>query len=356
MGGCDFKQCHAILKNPQDTLILNNTKSLRWNVYHYIERMSYQEIQNKKSNGFKFGFSIPIEGLPTPFVLDSNFSSEDFSKLQQAIREEKAGYLSEDIFQLFIKQVTNSEVFKAWSKCMETMIKTCAGKGLQSSYIYIGKQIQITLGYLKINDIDPYPKVESIYIPKNAICASKNIEVGTIIKNELIIVIEKNSDEEGVIVINTDKGGISVPLQEEKTPAPSPTPTPHEDPPITITNSELQELKPKLYRFVIDKWISTYGDLGPDGFIRVEELSADKSIIHFKIIFHYARRCRPFGALEQNAYMEDTLDLGNLDSLKDRDTSVTFPAANFCRHDFPELIFYISTKELADFILCIVNR
>lgn len=351
MSSCDYTACNPVLLTGPDVIISDSSKSLHWNVLEWLKNNTYSEIQQRKANGFKFGFTIPIEGVPTPFDLDSNFSEEDFNRLQSAIQSGRIEYFSDDVLQHFVSKIYNPDIYQTWSECIQGMIKTCSN-GLQTNIKYNGNQIVITLRYVPINDQDTFPIVENFYVPPNATCNTGCLSIGDTIGNEHLILITRNNDEQSMAIIDTNKGGESIQLKKAEPPPPPPSQPPSQPHKPHISESERREAIQKVYEFVINKWIQTNGNLGPGGIIRVETFEAEGSKVHFKILVHYVFS---FMGIPKpvDDYMEETIDLADLNPLNDRDISVYF-------HSDIDPAFdknlYISLRDLAEVILAVVDK
>ncbi|PDY85981.1 hypothetical protein [Bacillus toyonensis] len=340
MSSCDYTVCNSVLSVGPDTIIFDESKNLRWNVLEWLKNTSYSEIQQRKANGLKFGFTIPIEGVPTPFDLDSNFSKEDYNMLQEVTESGRILYFSDNTLTHFVSKIYNPERYQTWLGCIQEISRTC--HGLQTNTEYNGNEIIITIKFITDNRDEAFPKVENFYVPPNATCNTGCLSSGDRIGNEHIILITRNNDEQGTLIIDTDKGGISIKLKP-------PEPPPKE---IVISESEKREAIKKTYDYVLNKWIAANGDLGPGGIIRIEEFEVDKSKITFKIVFHYVWRNLFHQA--GNGYMEDTIDLTDLDVLNDKDAYVEI-RPQFWENTAIVISIYIPLRELAEEILSVVN-
>ncbi|MDA2214064.1 hypothetical protein PDN57_28665 [Bacillus cereus] len=351
MSSCDFTVCNPVLSVGPDTIIFDESKSLHWNVLAWLKNTSYSEVQRKKANGLKFGFKIPIEGVETPFDLDSNFSEEHYNKLQEAIDSGNILYFSDNTLTHFVSKIYNPERYQAWLACIQEVSRTCTG--LQPDVRYSGNEVVITLKFITDNSEETFPKVENFYVPPNATCTTGCLSVGEIIGNERIILITRNNDEQGTIIIDTNKGGVSIKLKE-----PDPGPKPRDK--IVISESERETAIKTTYDYVLNKWIEKNGNLGPGGIIKVEKFDVDESKIKFKILVRYVLQCfNPdlhgphIRNIPMDNFMEDTIDLENLDELDNKDMSVTFNIRRCIEHE--DLTLFIPLRELAEKILSVVN-
>lgn len=368
---CDYEACNKPLLT-RDTIISNISQSVRWNLLEWLQKVSYNEIQQRKSKGQKFGITIPIKGVPVGFNLDENFSDEDFKKLQEYIKSGRVEYFSDEMLDTFVSHMFNEEAYKAWSTCMQNMINTC-GTGLQLMQVkYDGNDTIIRIRYVPEKMGDPYPIVkEDLFVPQNAKCQAGCLKKGDELTDEHLVLITRNNDEQGTIILLTDRGDIQVSLKkEEEAPPPTPQPTPQPPqppptPPILISEGEKQEAMRMLYRFIFDKYHEQYDNLGPGGIIKVEEFNTDGSKVQLKILFHYVRECIRFDGRPSrtrraiDSYMEGTIDLADLDSLENTDASVTIqiPAClGFPHRPREERTLYIPWRRIAEEILSVVHK
>ncbi|MFE0301199.1 hypothetical protein [Priestia megaterium] len=361
-GVCNYEACNSLLLT-QNTMISNKAESVRWNLLEWLVKASYNEIQQRKSRGLKFGITLPIKGVPVGFNLDDNFSEEDFKKLQNYIRAGRVEFFSEDKLDTFVSHWFDKEAYVAWSECMKNMINACS-YGLQVLQVeYSDKDLAIKIRYVPEKMGDPYPKVTEFFVPENAECQAGCLKEGDEITGPHTILIKRNSDEQGTVLLLTDRGDVKVLLKKEE-PQPKPEPEP-EPKPIVITEAERQEAMRMLYTFMHEKYQEQYDNLGPGGIIRVEEFNADGSKVQLKILFHYVRRCpqilitppRPRD-YPTDSYMEGTIDLADLDSLDNIDASVTIqvPECRFPHIPGEERTLYIPWRRIAEKILSVVHK
>ncbi|PTC10763.1 hypothetical protein [Bacillus wiedmannii] len=269
---CDFKQCHKVLKNAKlNTFFSNKSRSLQWNLLQWLEKTTYEEIKHLKDSGFSFGVTIPIYNVPIPFNLDADFSEEEYKNLQEFIRQGKIETLAISSLDQFILQFESPEVYKAWSNCITAMINSCQ-RGLYHSVEVNEQDIIITIGYTPINNTDPYPIIDNLYTSDNFECKTGCFSKGFQLNNEHVIVVRKKNEESGTIVIDTDKGTVTVPVQSKPAPPPTP-PTPPTPPPIEITEEEkklvVMALKLHIeenYKKILEQNHKSF-DPVPDGFL-----------------------------------------------------------------------------------------
>lgn len=368
---CDYATCNAPLVR-QDSIISVAEASVRWNVLEWLQKAAYNEVQQTKNRIGKFGFTIPIEGVSVPFDLDIDFSEADFKKLQEHIKSGHIEHFSDEKFNLFIQNSYGESALKAWSECMQNMIIAC-GTGLHLMQVkYEGYDTIIRIRYVPEKNGDPYPIVkEDLFVPKNAVCQVGCLKKGEEITDEHLILITRSNDEQGTIMLLTDRGDIEVRL------APPPPPPPDgdgdgipdsedkypKDPtnnPIFISESEKRAAIKGLYDYFIKEWIKEYHDLGPQGICRVEEFNVEGTKVHLKILFRFGWFCG-FARVMSDGYLIDTVDLANLESLNNRDASVTIRKPyDICITQngdrYEEMTLYIPLRGIADEILSKVHN
>jgi hypothetical protein len=202
----------------------------------------------------------------------------------------------------------------------------------------------------------------------------------------VIATIIRDGKKEVTITLNTEKGSCSKVVPAIPEPAPDsdgdgipdsvdpypndPKNTPPSPPPpeIIISDREKRDAIKKLYEFIINKWIEEYNNLGPEGIIRVEEFNPEGSKVHFKILFHFVYLCMDIRGIQPitrkipvDGYMEDTVDLSDLNSLNDRDTKVTIrleqsPSCLTLSPSDKEMVLFVSLREIAEVILSEVHK
>ncbi|MGY4761197.1 hypothetical protein ACVNS2_16545 [Paenibacillus caseinilyticus] len=209
----EFEACNAILENTVlNTFIVSKSQSLDSNVISWIQRHSYEDFQRHKENGLKFGFSIPVKGVPIPFNLDSDMSKEDYQKLQEHINAGSVENISMNDTSNMVQQVVPPEIYHNWLQCMTSMINH-QPFGFQEKVERNGDEIIITLSYRPVNN--EKPKVQEFFFDSNIFeCKLGLLKKGQEIVGEHTIVMKHlNPKLRGTLVISTDGPDIRIPLR-----------------------------------------------------------------------------------------------------------------------------------------------
>jgi len=360
---CDYKACNTPLITP-NTMISNEAESIRWNLLEWLLQTSYNEIQQRKSRGLKFGITLPIKNAPIGFDLDGNFSEEDFRKLQNNIKSGHVEFFSEDKLDTFVSHWFDKEAYEAWSVCMKNMINACSS-GLQVLQVqYSDKDITIKIRYVPEKMGDPYPIVTEFFVPKNAECQAGCLKKGDVLTGPHTILVRRNTDEQGTILLLTDRGEVRASLMKEVVKPPPSHLDPPKPPPFHMPEVKRQEAIRMLYRFIFDKYHEQFDNLGPGGIIRVEEFNVDGSRVQLKILFHYVLECADISHIpprisrrpQPDSYMEGTIDLADLNLLENTDASVTIHINGIgcAGRSREERTLYIPWRNIAKVILSVM--
>lgn len=344
-----MSECSEVLNGGVfDTVIVNHEISINENLLEWLKKVDYHTFQEKVSGGLNIGFPIVTEGSPPiPIDIGVDFSEDDFNQWKIAVQEGKYRQFTENEKLQIVKKSASEVIVNGWLECLQLTNK---GTGLICN-VLSDKKASVIL--FKAQFIPHSPTDVEVPIVKDFTVTGVSEVIGLKKDDEIPIAgvtatIKREGKSAVTISLNTDKGTYSETIPEIIDPPPEKE-KPAERKRLVITESEKQAAMSKLYRYVIDKWIERHHDLGPGGIVRVEELYVVEDYkVHFKILFHHVVVTPLHLRVSTDSYMEDTVDLADLDSLNDRDASVII-APERVRPAKWEL--YVPLREIAEIIL-----
>lgn len=345
-----MSECSEFLKGGVfDTIIVNHELNINENLLEWLKKVDYHTFQEKVSGGLNIGFPIVTEGSPPiPIDIGIDFSEEDFNQWKIAVQEGKYRQFTENEKLQIIKKSASEVIVYGWLECLKF---TNNGTGLICKVL---SDIKASTILFKAQFIPHSPDDDKVPIINDFIVTGASEVIGLKKGDEIpfagvTATIKREGKNAVTISLNTDKGTYSETIPEIIDPPITPPEKPPEPKPLIISESEKQAAMSKLYRYAIDKWIDRHNNLGPGGIVRVEELYVVEDYkVHFKILFHHVFVTVLHLKVTTDSYMEDTVDLANLDSLNNRDASVII-APERLRPAKWEL--YVPLKEIAEIIL-----
>ncbi|PFK46718.1 hypothetical protein COJ23_22195 [Priestia megaterium] len=246
---CNFKECHKILtESKANILIIDENLDARSNILMWIERTTYEEYKNYRDNGFNLEAEFPIEEIPVGVKLGSNTTKDDYEKLQTYIKEGRVGSFSHSEANHIISKFVPENVYDNWLSCMNTMLECVKSQsyGLHNEITYRESEVIIKIWYTPYNPNDSWPKISTnIYFPSIGKCSHDCLKKGDMIDREVTLIFNRESEGNGTIAINTDKGSISIPVVPE------------------IDRNTIPLIQQEIKKYIYDSFVSQGGKMNP---------------------------------------------------------------------------------------------
>ncbi|ATO29045.1 hypothetical protein RA13_14400 [Bacillus atrophaeus] len=222
---CDFNACHQILKNTKaDVFISESSSSFQQNFYQWIVHTDYEEFKKRVQGGLNIDVTIPIKGVPLGQKLNGSTTKEEYQRIQKAINDGTVNNINQVEGERLIQHNTNPGIYRSWLECMTKMINHCSDDnggqfGLHIKEISrIGKEIIINIKYNPEFPQDSPPRIESFSYPKDYIeCKEGCLKKDDKIVGEHVMIFNRLTDAEGMIVINTTRNTLSIPINRKYT-------------------------------------------------------------------------------------------------------------------------------------------
>ncbi|MCS4324196.1 hypothetical protein [Bacillus subtilis] len=222
---CDYNACHQILRNTRaDVFISESSSSFQKNFYQWIAHTEYEEYMKQVGGGLSIDVNIPIKGIPLGQKLSGSTTKEEYKRIQKAINDGIIDNIDETERQKLIKHNTNPEIYKSWLDCMTEMIRSCSDDVEAKVGLYVkeisrsGQEIIINIKYTPAFPQDPPPKVESFSYPEDFLeCKEGCLKKDDVIEGEHVIILKRQADTEGMIVINTTRNTLLIPINRKFT-------------------------------------------------------------------------------------------------------------------------------------------
>lgn len=223
---CDFKDCNQMLKSIPviNEYIWNEKLDFQSNLHEWFNRITFDEYKKIKKLFAELGVDFVYSYVPVGGSGSYETSEEEFQKFQEDLRQGKIEKLSNNKVFSLIQKVVSKEVLDAYKHCITKKTETCIADkpveiekpkyGLGYKIDEQGPETVITLWYVPYNNEDSFPIVDSIYIPDFLDCKTGCLKNGDVLKSEHSIVIKALRHGTGIILIDTNKGTISVPIKK----------------------------------------------------------------------------------------------------------------------------------------------
>ncbi|EEM92191.1 hypothetical protein bthur0013_64840 [Bacillus thuringiensis IBL 200] len=229
-----MKECNQILSGGiMNTIIRNESESITTNLIKWFESSKFEDVQKAKDRGFKFKFTVPIQGVPVPFDLGGADAEQQFNRLKEHIARGEVEQMSMTKTTNFVQENVSEELVKAWERTMAKVLNHCSivfdppqpqpnpqpnpqpqpnpgpHYGLNYEINQSDDRAIIRVFYNKTNASDSYPIVESFRIIGGELLDGA-LEPGTIIDNEKIITVRQTSNQEVLVLLSTDKQDLDI--------------------------------------------------------------------------------------------------------------------------------------------------
>ncbi|MED4848166.1 hypothetical protein [Bacillus atrophaeus] len=222
---CDYNACHQILRNTKaNVFISESSSSFQKNFYQWIVHTDYEEYMKRVQGGLSIDVNIPIKGIPLGQKLSGSTTKEEYKRIQKAIKDGTIENIDETERQKLIMHNTDPEIYISWLSCMTEMIRTCNDDDEEKVGLYIkeisrsGQDIIINLKYTPEFPQDSPPRVESFSYPEDFLeCKEGCLKKDDIIEGEHALIFRRKADTEGIIVINTTRNTLSIPINRKYT-------------------------------------------------------------------------------------------------------------------------------------------